>query len=84
MSYKVLQLSPQASTRSASSAIAIKSVAIMGPWDDPWGVTVEDPVPNAVEGSSINWGAVSGLAISVGLCATFWAGIAIIVARIWG
>ena len=33
--------------------------------------------------SGMNWGAVYGLALSVALSATFWAGVVWIVERIW-
>jgi len=37
----------------------------------------------STERRHVNWGAIAGLAISLALSATFWAGVVWFVARIW-
>ena len=85
MSYKVLQLSPQASTRVVRTKITIQ---------DPWCTSAtssrevrfrpcwfEDEIDL---GESIDRSAmILGLALSVAFSASFWAGVALIVTRVF-
>jgi hypothetical protein len=34
-------------------------------------------------GRRINWGAISGMALSIGFSTAFWAGLAWMIARVW-
>ena len=88
MSYKRLQLSPQASTRGTNMRIAIQ-----GPWSAPLGSSPDmqflkswleyDSELEDVAGRRVNRRPALGLALSFGLSATFWAAIVLIVARVW-
>ncbi len=85
MSYKVLQLSPQASTHVIRRSITI---------EDPWCTSATS---SREVGFQPSWledeldlderidrnGLISGLALSAALSASFWAGVALIVTRIW-
>ena len=88
MSYRVLQLSPQPSTRftrrrnvvqdplRASSASALET-GFLPSWFEY--------DPDLDEGSAdarTNWGAISGLALSIAFSATFWAGVVWVVERV--
>jgi len=85
MSYKVLQLSPQASTRI--------SFANQAPWN-PQGSRDIDFLRSWFEDDSdldlsvvrdrTNWNAIAGLAFTISVSASFWAGIGWMIARIWG
>ena len=84
MNIRMLQFSPQASTRT------IRMTVIPEPWSAPSKyssdlsfLTAWFKSEDAMLDRSINWGAVSGLAISVALSAAFWTGLAIIVERAW-
>ena len=85
MSYKVLQLSPQASTHVVRTRIAT---------EDPWCASatssrevgfrpywLEDEI-DLGEGIDRN-AMISGLALSVAFSASFWAGVALIVTHIF-
>ena len=83
MSYRVLQLSPLSSTRTTRRRIAVQ---------ESWIVRSEPLVdtgfwfecdPDFDQGNRTKWGALSGLALSVAFSASFWAGVAWIVARAW-
>ncbi len=84
MSYKALQLSPQASTH-----VIRMRTAIQDSWAAPVGSTKEIGISPSwlkdeadfEEHSERNRG-VSGLALSVAFSASVWAGIALIVTRI--
>ena len=93
MSYKVLQLSPQASTRAHRSRIVAHES-----WSAPSATSLDISLDlgflrSWLESDSdfdgdgacgrINWGAISGLALSIAFSASFWAGVAWIVARVW-
>jgi hypothetical protein len=89
MSYRVLQLSPLSSTRTTHRRIAVQ---------ESWSVRSEPSLdtgflrswfecdPDFDQGNAydrINWGAISGLALSIAVSASFWAGVVWIVARAW-
>ncbi len=84
MSYKVLQLSPQASTHVVRTKVAIQ---------DPWCASATSSrevglLPSWMEdeadfGEVERNGAISGLALSIAFSASFWAGVALIVTRVW-
>jgi hypothetical protein len=83
----MLQFSPQASTR------VIRMTAIPEPWSTPSKyskysselgfLTSWFETEDAMFRGSINWGAVSGLALSIALSAAFWTALAVVVERIW-
>jgi hypothetical protein len=85
LSYKVLQLSPQASTRvvrtkitiqdpSCTSATSSREMGFRPCW-------LEDEIDL---GESIDRGrTILGLALSVAFSASFWAGVALIVTRVF-
>ena len=77
MSGKVLQLFPPASTRVIRPFI-IEDMGFLQSWFEGGSIRDESP-----EHRHINWGAIAGLALSVALSATFWAGLVWIVVRIW-
>jgi len=99
MSGKVLQLSPRSSTRLTRKNIATQNsrnswstapapsldmsldrsldMGFLQSWfesDSDLGQSSARPV---------NWGAISGLALSVGFSVSCWAGVAWIVSRVW-
>jgi hypothetical protein len=88
MSYKVLQLSPQPSTH------VTRRVMVRDSWNAPPPSVPDmgflrtrfeydsDPDEGSAYGRT-RWGAVSGLALSLAVSAGFWAGVALIVARVW-
>ena len=86
MSYKVLQLSPQASTQFASSR-KTKQGSWSAPSLDVGFVDSWFERDSDLDGSSarrqINWGAISGLALSIVASVSFWAGVAWMVGRAW-
>jgi len=85
MSGKVLQLSPRASTRftrnrtaaqdsrSAPSATSL-DMGFLPSWFEP----ESDQVSRRT-----NWGAISGLALSVVISGSVWAGVVWMVSRFW-
>jgi hypothetical protein len=89
MSYRILQLSPQASTRFGSRRNTVR-----GPWNerstpaldlgfvDSWFERDSD-LDGSFGGRQTNWGAISGLALSVAASACFWAGVAWMIGRVW-
>ncbi|MFZ0861102.1 MAG: hypothetical protein WCA27_27060 [Candidatus Sulfotelmatobacter sp.] len=88
MSYKVLQLSPHASTDGIQMRIASQdawSPLVPGSRDISFLPSrVEDEAhPDEAGTLSLNWGTVSGLALAVTVSASFWAGVAFIVTRLW-
>jgi hypothetical protein len=83
VSSRLLQFSPKPSTR------IIRIVAIPQQWCAPspyaeigffklWFEEDDNTVTNCV-----NWGAISGLALSFTLSGAFWTGLALIVERVW-
>jgi hypothetical protein len=90
MSGKLLQLSPRASThvtrkrfafrdsRNAAAASAVDT-GFIGTWFD-----TDDDIDESSAYGRTMWGAISGLALSVVVSASFWAGIAWVAVRVWG
>jgi hypothetical protein len=88
MSFRILQLFPPASTR-----FTRRRVVIQQHWSVPSASSMEagflqtwfesdgDLEDSAASGT--NWGAIYGLALSVAVSASFWAGVAWMVARVW-
>jgi len=85
MSGKVLQLSPQTSTRFTSSRTTVQDprsaqsaraldMGFLPSWFE------SDPHKGS---PGINWGPISGLALSVVVSGSVWAGVAWIVVRLW-
>ena len=84
MSFKLLQFSPETSTR------AVRMRMIPERWTEGYeysrGVRflpawMEDE--GGVSGKRhVNWGAISGLALSLVISGSFWAGVGLIIARI--
>jgi hypothetical protein len=91
MSYKVVQMSPLATSR-----IARGTITVQDPWSALRGssldlaflrswlelnpdVDVNDFAPSG----RFNWGAISGLALTVAISASFWAGVAWTVSHVW-
>jgi len=88
MSYRFSQLSPQASTRSTRMRIAVR-----GPWSDPpdqfqdvqfWRSWLEFDSEEEEFGRPrrVNWNAFLGMALMVGISASFWTGVGFVAARI--
>jgi hypothetical protein len=85
MTFKLYQLSPYPSTR------VIRMTAIPERWWAPYACGSEvgflrswfkrDP-DRAGQGLRMNWGALSGLVISLAVSGSFWAGVAVFVQRI--
>ena len=78
MSYRVLQLFPQASTRITGPFLPSEDMGFLQSWFEGGSIRDEDAAPRQV-----NWGAIAGLALSVALSVIFWAGLVWLVARIW-
>jgi subtilase family serine protease len=87
LSYKVLQLSPQASTDGIRSRTAIQDywsasvegsteIAFLPSWMD------DEIEADLAEGGHRS-GIISGLALSAAFSASFWAAVALVVTRIW-
>ncbi|MFZ0731331.1 MAG: hypothetical protein WAM79_03295 [Candidatus Sulfotelmatobacter sp.] len=84
MSSKLLQFSPLASTR------VLRLRAIPERWSGSFASSTE---VGAIDSWSeyeqsdlhqgVNWGAISGLALSVTFSAAFWIGLAVLVERVW-
>ena len=96
MSYKLFELSPQASTRiirmrpaPERRRIAVaprkfsdqESLPIQG-FLQEW-LEEDSVLENAGEGVHINWGAISGLAFSLALSLSIWTGVIWVIGRIW-
>lgn len=87
MSYNVLQLSP-----SSTDGLRMKAAS-----PDIWGASIptsgnsslgplwlDDDDGLDAEGSRrVTWGTISGLALALSVSASFWAGLAVVVSRIW-
>ena len=87
MSYNALQLSP-----ASTDGIRMKTASA-----DIWGASIPAS-PNVSLGPGwlddddnldadgyrrLTWGTISGLALAVSVSASFWAGLAVVVGRIW-
>lgn len=85
MNFKVLQFPGQGSTR------VIRVRALPPAWAEPYGAwndvgflgswLADDSDPEGTSGR-INWGAVSGLALSLAISAGFWSGVVVLVERL--
>jgi hypothetical protein len=89
MSYRVLQLSPQSSTRTRRRRINVLEswkapstnvldIGFLGSWFEP-----DSKLDEHREDIRTNWGAISGLALAVVFSAGFWAGVGWFVGRVW-
>ena len=97
MSSKILQLSPQASTRILRGKFAAQDTWCaapspshnMSPLDSPLDTGFlqswfdSDPDPGESSLRPDNWRAISGLALAIAVSASCWAGVAWIVERAW-
>ena len=89
MSYRVLQLSPQSSTRISRRKIAVReswtgaSTNVLDMRLLPSWLEYDSEFDEDGEYDRSNWGTISGLALSVVLSASFWVGVAWIVGRFW-
>jgi hypothetical protein len=85
MSYKVLQLSPQASTRFTRRRIVFENGMNRNSVDAGFLESWFDSDFDLADGDALrtNWGAISGLALAIAVSASFWAGMVWIVARVW-
>jgi hypothetical protein len=88
MSYRLSQLSPQASTRVTKMRMAIR-----GPWSEMpqqfqdvqfWRSWLEFDSDEEELGRArrVNWNALIGMALMVGISASFWTGVGFVAARI--
>lgn len=85
MTFKLLQLSPQTSTR------ALRMRAIPERWISGYAYPedmgflrswMEDDSCESADGTrSINWGAISGLVLSLAISGGFWAGVGFLIAH---
>jgi hypothetical protein len=91
MSGKVLQLSPRASTRVVRNRVSVQNARINRS-ANALDVTLDAGFlqswfaydPDLDAGSTgINWGAISGLALSIAISVSCWAGVAWAVAHVW-
>ncbi len=89
MSYRVLQLSPQSSTRTSRRRNVVQDplrAPSANALDMGFLTSWFEYDPELDEGSAdarTNWGAISGLALSIAFSATFWVGVAWVVGRVW-
>ena len=85
MSYRVLQLSPQASTRFTRSRIAFENGTNRSSLDAGFLESWFDSDFDLGDGDALrsNWGAISGLALAVTASASFWTGVVWMLARVW-
>ena len=84
MSYKALQLSPQASTH-----VVRKSIAIQDPWCTSATSSQQVGFPSSWLDGELDLderidrnGLISGLVLSTAFSASFWCGVAIILTRV--
>jgi hypothetical protein len=85
LSYKVLQLSPQASTEGIRARTAIQDSwsGFTGSRESGFpGSWIEDE--RDIDEGSDGKGAISGLALATAFSASFWAAVALLVMRNWG
>ena len=87
MSYNALQLSP-----ASTDGIRMKAAS-----PDLWGASIpaspnvslgpgwldDDDGLDADGNRRVTWGTISGLALAISVSASFWAGLAVVVGRIW-
>jgi len=85
MSFKLLQFSPQTSTR----IVRVKALPVrwtsLDPSPGPDGFLnslLEDEQEHGKSGSLINWGPTLGLILSIAVSGGFWAGVGLVVSRL--
>ncbi len=87
MSYKVLQLSPQASTDGIGRRTAIQnywSASVKGSGEIAFPpFWMDDEIEADLAEAGNRSGVISGLALSAAFSASFWAAVALVVTRIW-
>lgn len=87
MSYNALQLSPASTDairmKAASPEIWGASIPASGDGSlGPYWLHDDDGLDS--EGNRrVTWGTISGLAIALSVSASFWAGLAVVVGRVW-
>ena len=91
MSYKVVQMSPLASSRMAQGTASVQGswsalrgnsldLAFLRSWLE---LNPDVDVNDFAPPGRFNWGAISGLALTVAISASFWAGVAWAVNHVW-
>jgi hypothetical protein len=91
MSYKVVQMSPLSASRMARgttsaqgswSALPASSLdlAFLKSWLE---LNPDLDLNDLAPSRRFNWGAISGFALTVAISASFWAGVAWTVSRVW-
>jgi hypothetical protein len=86
LSYKVLQLSPQASTEGIRARTAIQDSwsGFTGSREIGFPVSwIDDEYECDLAEGSESKGAISGLALAAAFSASVWAGVALLVTHIW-
>ena len=84
MSYKVLQLSPHASTRISFASRApwnrqvSRDIDFLRAWFED-----DSDLDLSIVCDRTNWNAIAGLAFTIAVSASFWAGIGWVIARVW-
>jgi len=87
MSYRITQLSPQTSTRGSSIRVLVNhedntrpeglgNMQFLRSWFE-----YDFHASRSKRGQRLNWNAVWGLAIMVGISGGFWGGLALVVSR---
>jgi len=80
MSFKLLQIPPQASTR--SMRVPLRWMELDGGMGGNGFLSSWLGDPDSDQSRQrLNWGALAGLAISFVVCGGFWAGVGVLVAR---
>jgi hypothetical protein len=88
MSYRLSQLSPQASTHGSSLRVVVANTRSTQPEKfgdmEFWRSWIEyDSQAKPRSESRVNWNALLGLALTVGISASFWTGAAVLVTQVW-
>jgi hypothetical protein len=87
MSYRISQLSPQTSTRGSGIRVLVnhegnsrldglRNMQFLRSWFE-----YDSQAIRAKRGKHLNWNAVWGLGIMVGVSAGFWSGVALVLSR---
>ena len=88
MSYRFSQLSPQGTNGNNVR------ISVQGPWNTSpdrfrdiqfwrsW-LELDSEIDHPAKPSRVNWNAVLGLAVTLGVSAAFWTGVGVAVAQIW-
>lgn len=88
MSYRLSQLAPQVSTRGSNIRVVVANTRSTQPdkFGDMefWRSWIEfDGEARPRSNSRVNWNALLGLALTVGISAGFWTGAAALATQIW-